>query len=247
MEGVLALVYDDEGTSSCSAYALVSQLKKLLDSRVNICKVGSAYLREKQWENKTVLLVMGGGVCSSWEKNLGEEGIFKIHHYVTAGGKYLGLCAGAYFASSESHFQPPNREPLVKKRPLSFFEGRAVGPLSEIEEYLSPEAAFAAPVSFSLEGDLRQGKLYYQGGCYFEKHSSASVMGTYEGLPIAVLCPVGEGLAFLLGPHPEFEWSENLKENRLCGDLARELIPEEPFREEVWIEIGKRLGLPCRV
>ena len=55
-----------------------------------------------------------------------------------------------------------------------------------------------------------------------------------------------KGLAFLFGPHPEFEWTESLTTNYLCGELARDLVPEESFRKEVWIEIGKSLALPCQ-
>lgn len=47
--------------------------------------------------------------------------------YVRRGGAYLGLCAGAYYASSRVQFEPGSALQVVGSRELSFFPGVARG------------------------------------------------------------------------------------------------------------------------
>jgi biotin--protein ligase len=228
------LVYAD----GLSADALVLELQKKLPSH-RVKKVDSAYLKDQAWEDKTATLVMGAGKCTEWESGLGEEGVKKIHDYVVNGGHYLGFCAGAYFASSQSCFQ--GRE---KTRALSLFEGKAIGPLWNTENYLAPESAKAAKVSWTIGHEVVKGKLYYLGGCYFEmpSKSSVKVVGVYEEIakPAAILCTVGKGKAFLCGLHPEFVWKDlTYGHNASINSLIDELQPEEPFREKIWSELLK--------
>lgn len=47
--------------------------------------------------------------------------------YVQSGGSYLGLCAGAYYASSQVEFEPGSTLEVVGDRELDFFPGTARG------------------------------------------------------------------------------------------------------------------------
>ncbi len=245
-----ALIYADKGVCLPSANALEEQLKALLDPSISVLKVDGEYLRTKSWEAKTVVLVMGGGSCRYWDEQLQELGIEKINRYVREGGRYMGFCAGAYFASAESYFELSDRI-IEKSRPLAFFPGKAMGPLVDRDDYLSLKAARAAEVSYKIRGVLKAGALYYQGGCLFdiEKDSDAvEIMSTYRGLEkaAAVFCKVGEGCAFLDGTHSEFKWQASLGEG-CYSELAGKLSAQEMFRQEVWEEIGVKLKLPVRV
>lgn len=247
-----ALVYMDKGVCLPSALALAEQLRSLLDPSVSVLKVDAHYLRTECWEDKTVVLGMGGGICSQWDENLREEGIAKIDQYVRGGGKFIGDCAGAYFASAESRFKLSDRL-IEKNRMLRFFPGRAVGPLVETDDYLSLSAARSACVSFKIRGSWEEGSLYYQGGCLFdveEDFPDVEIMSTYRGLNKAasVFCRVGKGCAFLSGTHPEFQWSATLSEKTgsFYGGLVESLSSQEAFRKKVWDEIGTKLGLPIR-
>src|SRR5262245_2235164 len=122
------LVYSDVGTYEQSTEAIVLQLKQSLPW-LKIKKINSQYLCSKSWENKSDVLVMGGGMCGEWEKNLQVEGMRKIRDFVLNGGKYLGICAGAYFGASESIFSLVGKPIIEKMRPLQFYQGRAIGPL----------------------------------------------------------------------------------------------------------------------
>jgi biotin--protein ligase len=247
-----ALIYADKGVCLPSADALVRQLKLLLDPSVSVFKVDSHYLRTEDWEDRTAVLVMGGGSCRFWDEQLQAEGIDKIHRYVVGGGRYIGFCAGAYFASAESCFQLSDQ--LIKKtRSLAFFPGRARGPLVDSDDYLSLKTARAAEVCFKIRGSSEIGSLYYQGGCLFEVEEDSSeveIMSAYcsLGKAAAVFCKVGRGCAFLDGTHPEFQWSANLSEGSvsLFSDLADKLSLQEVFRQKVWEEIGIKLTLPVR-
>ena len=167
-----ALVYVDKGVCVPSANALAEQLRSLLDPSVSVINVDAHYLRTEAWEDKTVVLAMGGGICSEWDENLQDEGIAKIDQYVTGGGKFIGDCAGAYFASAKSCFTLSDRM-IEKNRRLRFFPGKALGPLVETDEYLSLDAARAVSVSFKIRGSWEEGCLYYQGGCLFEVESDS--------------------------------------------------------------------------
>ncbi len=247
------LIYRDEGVNLQSADALAGQLRAILDQAISIQQVDSLYLNTEPWEDKTIALVMGGGVCGEWEIRLGEKGIRKIHDYVIRGGKYIGFCAGAYFASAKSRFDIKDQLPIKKRRSLAFFEGKAKGPLIETDDYRSIDAARAAKVAFIIRGVAQSGYLYYQGGCFFDIDQDTAqtrIVGRYEypfsSRPAAVHCKVGKGEAFLCGPHPEFSWTEELKQSahRQLAFLAQTLCPEESFRKRIWEEIGRMLALP---
>jgi len=242
-----ALVFSDKGVCLPSAKALEEQLKRLLGSSIAVVQVDGEYLRTQKWEDKTVVLAMGGGVCSEWDQQLQAEGIQKIQNYVRRGGKYIGFCAGAYFAAAKSCFGA-----IEKSRPLAFFPGRAVGPLVK-GDYLSLSGARAAEVSFKMKGTAVDGVLYYQGGCLFDVEDDSAaveIIGRYRGLEkaAAVFCRVGKGYAFLSGTHPEFKWSINLSNgaNKEYRQLVEKLSSQEMFREKVWEEIGSKLGLMPR-
>ncbi len=244
-----ALVYADRGVCGPSATALKKQLKSLLDPSISVLKVDGEYLRTKAWEGKTAVLVMGGGSCGCWDEELQAKGIEKIERYVKEGGRYIGICAGAYFASAESYFELSDRI-IERSRPLAFFPGKAMGPLVDEDDYLSLKAARAAEVCYKFRGLAEEGSLYYQGGCLFdveEDSATVEVMSTYRGLgkAAAVFCKVGKGCAFLDGTHPEFVWQVSLSKgtDEVYCELVGKLSMQEVFRQRVWEEIVKKLGL----
>jgi biotin--protein ligase len=248
-----ALVYADQGVCGPSASALKKQLKALLDPSISVVKVNGEYLRTKAWEEKTIVLVMGGGSCRYWDEELQAEGVEKIERYVKEGGKYIGICAGAYFASAKSCFNLKGKL-IEKSRPLAFFPGKAVGPLVDEDDYLSLKAARAAEVCFKIRGLAEEGALYYQGGCLFdveEDSAAVEIMSTYRdfGKAAAVFCKVGKGCAFLDGTHPEFVWRLNLAKgnDKVFSELVGKLSVQEVFRQRVWKEIGAKLALTTDV
>ena len=44
------------------------------------------------------LVVMGGGIATDFAKSIGMEKCREMEDYIHSGGRFLGVCAGAYFA-----------------------------------------------------------------------------------------------------------------------------------------------------
>lgn len=91
--------------------------------------------RTAGWQDTTDLLVIGGGGVTGFKAALGDQGITAIKSYVQNGGKYLGLCAGAYFGAERIEFKgrDPKTGPYTKESPgLGFFNGLARGSLDSV-------------------------------------------------------------------------------------------------------------------
>lgn len=238
------LIYKDAGTCCPSLSAIKEQIEQTISSKVKFAD--SYYLTTKRWQEKTNILVMGGGSCSSWEHSLGTKGMLAIRSFVHAGGNYLGICAGAYFAAATSCFQLQGQPPLVKYRPLAFFSGLASGPINSPQDHLAPEAAVAAKVKLAAA----KGLVYYQGGCSFDITEStehvevlARYQKPYRGSAI-IACTAGLGKAVLSGPHPEFCWKKELgtlKTAATFAHLVETLSEQELFRQEIWRLMLSRL------
>jgi len=163
--------------------------------------------------------VMPGGRDRPYQASLGEEGARRIRQFVEQGGSYLGLCAGAYFASARVLFQPGTDMEVDEQRPLAFFPGTAWGAVTGPEFKYSSEAGTAG---VNLGSDLI---VYYNGGCSFkgeeEVFGDCKVEASYEeveGRPPAVLSrTLAEGRVILSGVH--WEISANMAQEE--GTEAR--------------------------
>ena len=71
--------------------------------------LGTAPLLRGGWEARCELLVFPGGADLPYCKALNGEGNRLIGEYVRGGGAYLGLCAGAYYASATVDFEAGTR------------------------------------------------------------------------------------------------------------------------------------------
>jgi glutamine amidotransferase-like uncharacterized protein len=162
---------------------------------------------------------MGGGICSTWEELLQEEGMRKIYNYVFKGGRYLGICAGGYFGAAYSHFALPGEAPLIKTRPLRFYIGSAIGPINP-----NP---LAVKVELLAQNILKEGLCYYLGGPSFDIFESSA---PFRGAA-AISNIVGDGRAVMCGLHPEFSFDPSMQN---VTSLALPLSENEPFREEIW-------------
>lgn len=230
------LIYDDYGVNTSSVDALVKQLNFLVDTHIKVLKCKAEDLKAPGWESKTLLLVMGGGKCSDWDTKLDKPTIDRIGAFVKAGGKFCGFCAGAYYASAKSTFYT-----TVKERPLALFNGAAKGPLYPNSETV----AVATKVTFSFEGQFQEGLVHYQGGPYFEVDNQTQILAKFESGKAACIYVKG---ALLCAFHPEFVWTLDhlLASDKMMATIAAKLLPQEDFRQKIWQEIIKILGLPTK-
>lgn len=146
--------------------------------------------------------------------------------YLRQGGRYLGICGGAYLAS------------LGWPEEDRFVEGLALVP-AQSDGYDEDFAAKIYPVTWL--GETRQ--MYYQAGpsfalaknpqavaklAYFEDHQLAALLSAY-----------GAGKVAVSGPHPEApdSWRANALRGEQMDDnidlalqLLRELLSDRPVR-----------------
>jgi biotin--protein ligase len=239
------LIYDDLGVDYQSPQGFIDGFTEILDPTIKVERVSAQTLRSKGWEQNTCALVFGAGTPSIWDESLGPEGRENIRNFVAVhGGAYFGACSAAMFVAEQSEFGP-----LVKKRGIDFFPGKAIGPLKPIENYRDIAGATAEKVTFTFENTLLSGCLYNQGGCYFEPPTynveNVQIVATYEdSKPAAVFCKVGKGRAFLMGPHVEFSPKplQHIPDPRIVK-LARVLTSQETFRKAIFKGIARLLLL----
>jgi glutamine amidotransferase-like uncharacterized protein len=156
---------------------------------------------------------MLGGADLPYCRLLNGNGNEKISSFVYAGGHYLGICAGSYYAGAFVEFAKGTDLEVLGKRELSFFPGVVQGPTFSPFAYSSTVGMRLVKLftSFSLEPVF----CFYQGGGHFclpEQNNRIEVIARYseaEGQPPAIVhCSVGKGSALLSGVH--FEYDPNL-------------------------------------
>ena len=234
-------IYDDLGSTAFS----VQQLKKCMETiysfsykieLINANQIRSGSLRERVEngdEMKVFLLCIGGGYDLGYLKALEETGCDEIRNYVLAGGNYLGICAGGYFAAQSIEFDLHGKYEVVGNR-LGLFPGKAIGPVNADFQYNSEDGAKAircqfpsfARITSPLDSTDLVISLYLNGGFwlvppaneeratssyepiayYCEEESNHEMMTRMESKqPIAMVkCSYGKGKCLLSGVHIEF-------------------------------------------
>lgn len=149
--------------------------------------------------------------------SLGDSRIDAIHDYVAHGGRYLGICMGAYLASASGLGLIPHE--------LDSEVGRPGFPVTTSDD---------AVVSVQWQG--RKETIFYQDGPYLlrpAKDPGFRTIATYANRDIAAArYTLGAGLVVLSGPHPEADdaWFEEAglpvdarPDDRLLRSLFAEL------------------------
>mmetsp|Transcript_6544 Transcript_6544/g.13714 ORF Transcript_6544/g.13714 Transcript_6544/m.13714 type:complete len:346 (-) Transcript_6544:364-1401(-) len=135
-------VYAGQGASSLCVKLTIRALQSSLPAATHVVRtLLASEVASRRWCEDAAVFVMPGGRDQCYASALlansrgerggdgvGDAGIDAIRDYVEKGGSYLGLCAGAYFGSSRTVFEPNDPDlGIVEPRPLSFFGGDAVG------------------------------------------------------------------------------------------------------------------------
>ncbi|AZE56411.1 hypothetical protein C4K03_4272 [Pseudomonas synxantha] len=147
--------------------------------------------------------------------SLGDERAEAIRDYVAKGGRYLGLCMGAYLADDDNLGLIPQS--------LDTEAGRPGFEVTGIED---------AAVRVTWDGQADH--VFYQDGPYFPKASADApykTLATYHNGDVAAArYAYKKGVVVLSGPHPEAgqEWFENadipldkMPRGQLFGALIR--------------------------
>lgn len=164
---------------------------------------------EDEWEEKAVLFVLPGGSDLPYVKFLNGKGNKKLRNYVEAGGAFLGICAGSYYAGNYVDFAKGSAIEVRGERELALFPGTVRGPLLCDYVYGSHQGARAAKI-YSTFGDKDEYTVFYNGGGYFEiPAGNTHVLATYDrdkAYPAIIECSYGKGVVILSGVHIEYDF-----------------------------------------
>ena len=149
----------------------------------------------------TRAFILPGGNEDDYWKALREAGMERIRNFISSGGGYLGICAGAYAGASRGVWEGRSYPGMLR-----LFPGTAIAPIPEIAPW--PKNARTTirivpnPV-FSKSGTLR---ILYWGGPYFEgKGFGVIAVYTVINKPAVIYGGYGAGRWVLTGPHPEYD------------------------------------------
>lgn len=160
----------------------------------------------------------GGQDISGAMEDLGSDGTSAIRAFVGEGGKFLGLCMGAYLASASNLG-------LIADD-LDSEVGRPGFPVTTIDD-----------TSVAVVWDGEDDHVFFQDGPYFIAHAGEAgyeQIALYQNGDIAAArYAFGKGVVVLSGPHPEAE-----KEWFSAADLPLDTMP----RSDVFGALVERLG-----
>lgn len=146
------------------------------------------------------LLIVPGGYTARYVDALGEEGFGQIRKFVSGGGGYIGICAGAYIAA---------RNVEVPGRPSG---------LGIIEIRNEREAGrglrtitIARPEHPVVKGYAGKVGIWYQNGPMMEAGQGVETLAVYGEGGAAIVCSAyGQGRVVIFSPHPEGSLEEGV-------------------------------------
>jgi glutamine amidotransferase-like uncharacterized protein len=179
------------------------------------------------------LIFFPGGWAGGYNAYIEERGYENIREFISEGGAYMGMCAGAFFASDQVFWRenigldtPQN----VYDYPLDIWPGIADGVILDFQPWNSSfitgctELPGARMVDLRVDPNLMPESepvvnVLYYGGPIFRppggKWTNELVIARYDmdGLtgdeePAMILFPYGKGRVFLSAVHPELSLFE---------------------------------------
>ncbi len=204
----LIYIYNDEGCSGNNN--LKDWLVKQLGSDTRIKLVMASDIRHGILQDSPPdALFIGGGKARFFAAKLKRTGRAYIRDYVKKGGKYFGICAGAYYAASEINYEEHSKgciQRIVSKEAdgqLCLFDGKAIGVVHDYNG--NGDYRHTAKIRFAD----KLARIYYFMGPYFDKFGkSVEVLANFAGRtnhPAAVKSKYGKGTVILSAIHPEHD------------------------------------------
>ncbi len=196
-------IYDGKGWSD-GVTAFVEFLKW---KKISYQKISPSYINNTKLLDNFKAIYFPGGDADDYVAELTKGGIDNIRNFVNSGGGYIGICAGAEFASDVLIWNGVSIE-----YPLKLFHGQAIGPYDEIARYPVYDMTMVTLNSENIinKNEPAERSVLYFGGTSFHPYdnSSINIIATYNelnNLPAAINFNYGNGKVVLIGPHPEID------------------------------------------
>ncbi len=237
-------VYQDKGVSKESLKQTVSTFQNLLKN-YSVKTINAEKVKKGVWTKNAFLFVMPGGADLPYVKKLNGKGNGVIKRYITNGGSFLGICAGAYYGSSYVEFDKNGPLEVLGNRELGFFRGRAIGPILAPYDYKTQSGSRAATIHTTLP-NVKKTTVFYNGGGFFEnadQYPNTMVIGRYDhGLPAIILIHCGKGKVLLSGVHFEYDPSLLNSENQHIQKIIDPLREGNELRKVLCADLMTLIG-----
>jgi glutamine amidotransferase-like uncharacterized protein len=204
MQGEIA-IYNGPG-------AYVYDIKKALKLlKVPFDVIDKKGIKEKLNNYKT--LIMPGGDTERYVSSLSKGDFYeRIKNFVFGGGKYIGICAGAYLAPKECIGLKKGRR--IKLKGLSIIN------VKSIREHKRRRPGKLRKIKFRkhplVRGYSQELEIWYHNGPGFIPGKEIEVAAVYEnGLAAIVSSKYGKGKVILFGPHPEGDFKKKINPAKL--------------------------------
>ncbi|MBW2093938.1 MAG: hypothetical protein JRI80_03535 [Deltaproteobacteria bacterium] len=173
------------------------------------------------------IILFPGGWAGAYNAHIKTAGFRNLRTFVSYGGGFFGICAGAYFACDVITWKPDANAPEERyDYPLNLFEGTGKGVLPGVKDWTAATGCAsitrgASMVRVKIDNHILPIedpclKMLYYGGPSFKpfpkggQTKTLQVAATYmvpgtpaDGMPAMIFFPYGKGKVFLSGIHPE--------------------------------------------
>ncbi len=212
------LIYSDDGAWEDGIIAL----EHFFDNQnVTHTRLYAADLNANTWHKEALAVVFPGGYAYNYQLAISLDAVDEIRDYVANGGGYIGICAGAYFASKTVAW-----EGGVYPYELGLFDGTAYGSLN----YIAPWPNYTmTDISLNKNNNISKGSkdkisVLYYGGPIFTPNPGVKIdtIATWDSAnnSLAVInFEYEKGRVLLLGPHLELEESDDRDGTEFAAEL----------------------------
>ena len=182
------------------------------------------------------ILIMPGGADTPYCEKLHGQGVQVIQNFVRQGGRYVGSCAGAYFAHNHITWHNTT-ESIVANRELALFHGTAKGPLHKPYDPNSEHGALPVPMKLTPDPlKIGTAMVYLNGGPAMAVDTNTTVCAEFvmqnHTYPAIIYKKIEKGDAIALSPHIEYTES-----------FLHKKIPTCPNRQPMWEYIVQHIIL----
>lgn len=211
------------------------------------------------------LFVLPGivGEVSAYTDQLRPDALKEIRDFVERGQVMLTICAGTYFISRKTVYDPPWGHPRGRLSAAPLFNAVARGPVAPHGRQPHPSSRFSdvtvVPVSYkTLDGQWKEGGVCYGNGAALypdnDRCPDTEILARYRqaaGTPVAMLRHrLGKGAIYMSGILPEIAYQKiriNSPGFQSVRTLMDDLKPHEAERQQLWDGLVTRIRRDLRL
>ncbi|MBD5770886.1 BPL-N domain-containing protein [Marinomonas colpomeniae] len=196
-------------TDNVSANHILYYALTRLYGKNSVCFINANEILSGVLSKDVDLFVMPGGASRYKADKLNGKANHIIKAYVEQGGRYFGICGGAYMGCNVTKWAQGLPHEIIVHNELNFFSGAAIGPVEAFGRGDNYNQTDAHLVTLEYQGKLVES--LYLGGCVFQPDAKDSyeVLASFSDLPDKPAAIVsgryGQGRWLLCSTHPEYD------------------------------------------